>query len=325
MARSYARVLTAIWRDDRFLLLSSSGQRLYLLLITQPDISAAGTLPLRARRWAALARDTDGQAVAAGLQELTAAGLVLADTTSEELLVTAFVRWDGGFSNRKRLPVILEAAREVSSLTLRRHLREEFQRLGLPTSGLEDAQGDSLSRAPSPAADPEGSGDESDTSFAQVDRLSDAPSYGVSRGVSPSERVVVGYVRTPQPTTSNPHTTPTPSGREAPQDSQTIIAMWIESCRKRPPKNVIGQVSRHIKIMLEEGIDPDDVQAGLSEWAMRGNLHPATLPSLVNEMMNSDHARGADRERSPGMKRHSQKIARLDQLKTGRRNLGWGA
>lgn len=38
--------------------------------------------------------------------------------------------------------------------------------------------------------------------------------------------------------------------------------------------------------MLEEGIDPDDVRSGLLEWARKGKLHPSTLPSVVNEVMN---------------------------------------
>jgi hypothetical protein len=47
MARDYANIVTAIWRDRDFRALTAADQRMYLLLVTQPDISAAGTLSPR--------------------------------------------------------------------------------------------------------------------------------------------------------------------------------------------------------------------------------------------------------------------------------------
>lgn len=73
---------------------------------------------------------------------------------------------------------------------------------------------------------------------------------------------------------------------DQPETTQALIAEWIEHCRRRPPGNVIGQVSRQIKTMLAEGMDPADVRRGFAEWARKG-LHPSTLPSVVNEVMNS--------------------------------------
>jgi hypothetical protein len=67
--------------------------------------------------------------------------------------------------------------------------------------------------------------------------------------------------------------------------AQAIVAEWIDHCAKRPPGNVIGQLSKQIKAMLEEGIDPDDIRRGVAAW-MAKNLHPSTLPSVVNEVMN---------------------------------------
>jgi hypothetical protein len=48
---------------------------------------------------------------------------------------------------------------------------------------------------------------------------------------------------------------------------------------------VIGQIARHVKAMLAEGIDPADLRRGLAAWHGK-NLHPSTLPSVVNEVMN---------------------------------------
>lgn len=38
--------------------------------------------------------------------------------------------------------------------------------------------------------------------------------------------------------------------------------------------------------MLAEGIDPVDVRRGLAAWHSKG-LHPSTLPSIVNQLMNA--------------------------------------
>lgn len=39
--------------------------------------------------------------------------------------------------------------------------------------------------------------------------------------------------------------------------------------------------------MLAEGIDPDDVTAGLRLWHDHGKLGPNALPSLVHQAMNA--------------------------------------
>lgn len=68
--------------------------------------------------------------------------------------------------------------------------------------------------------------------------------------------------------------------------SAKIIGEWIERCPKRPPKPVVGQAAKLVGQMLAEGIDPDDVRRGMAAWQAKG-LHPSTLPSVVNEVMNA--------------------------------------
>lgn len=80
-----------------------------------------------------------------------------------------------------------------------------------------------------------------------------------------------------------------------PDTTQALVGEWIRHCNKRPPSNVIGQVSKQIKAMLGEGIDPADVRRGFAEWARKG-LHPSALPSVVNELMNAAPARAAPRQ-----------------------------
>jgi hypothetical protein len=51
MARGHGRILTSIWEDSDFLALDEREQRLYLFLISQPNLNHAGLLPLTLRRW----------------------------------------------------------------------------------------------------------------------------------------------------------------------------------------------------------------------------------------------------------------------------------
>ena len=88
---------------------------------------------------------------------------------------------------------------------------------------------------------------------------------------------------------------PTTSGEFSPAEialvepsdtTHSIVAEWMERCTKRPPAAVIGQTSKAIRLMLEEGIGADDVRRGLAQWMAKG-LHPSALPSAVNEVMNA--------------------------------------
>jgi hypothetical protein len=73
------------------------------------------------------------------------------------------------------------------------------------------------------------------------------------------------------------------SGAPPDPTAQTLVAEWIEHCPERPPGTVVGQTSKHVKAMLDEGIHVDRVRAGLAEWSRKG-LHPSALPSVVHEV-----------------------------------------
>lgn len=107
---------------------------------------------------------------------------------------------------------------------------------------------------------------------------------------------------------------PLPAGTAAPRaaadaatpvTAQTLIAEWIDHVPKKPPSNVIKQVGKHLKAMLDEGIDPADVRRGLAVWVSKG-LHPSTLPSVVNEVMNAAPAQAARRNAGPPPSRNRQ-------------------
>ncbi len=74
----------------------------------------------------------------------------------------------------------------------------------------------------------------------------------------------------------------------APQTVSTkdLIGEYTAACSHRPPASVLGQLGSEVKKLLDEGIEPDHVRAGLDRHRAKG-LHPRTLPSLVHEAMNA--------------------------------------
>jgi hypothetical protein len=86
----------------------------------------------------------------------------------------------------------------------------------------------------------------------------------------------------------------TPSGgasAHAPDtvSAQQLIAEYAAACAHRPPKDVLGHLGQQVRKLLDEGIDPAHIRAGLERHRVKG-LHPSTLPSLVNEAMNATPA-----------------------------------
>lgn len=81
---------------------------------------------------------------------------------------------------------------------------------------------------------------------------------------------------------------PTAGSADAPRadvTAQQLIGEYVTGCAKRPPRQVLGHLGKHIAAMLAEGIDSDDVRRGLTAWHAKG-LHPSTLPSVVHQVMN---------------------------------------
>lgn len=127
MASKYSRIFRSIWRDKDFIALPAGAQRLYMLLFSQPDISACGVLPLLVGRWANLAPDTDADSVQADLDALAAgpATLVVTDTGTLEVWVRSYLKHDEMYkvpNGRKAIDAALDAV--ASPL-----LREQIERV----------------------------------------------------------------------------------------------------------------------------------------------------------------------------------------------------
>lgn len=94
MAREYARIKTDIWNDPEFRALPSGPQRLYHLILEQPDLSLCGVIRPAFARWADFASDTTVKSIRRDSQTLEANRYILLDEQKDELLVRTFVRHD---------------------------------------------------------------------------------------------------------------------------------------------------------------------------------------------------------------------------------------
>ncbi|NUS83008.1 MAG: hypothetical protein HOY75_09690 [Streptomyces sp.] len=100
-------------------------------------------------------------------------------------------------------------------------------------------------------------------------------------------------------------------GSDAPVTAQVIVGEWLDRCTVRPPSAVIGQMAKQIRILLDEDrIHPDHIRRGIAHW-MRKGLHPATLPSVVNEVMNASTSPDAAANDQPAGTPFSRARARI--------------
>jgi hypothetical protein len=210
MSRTYAQFSTSIWRDADFLALPASLQRIYMLLSSQPDISAAGVLPLAVNRWAGKAPDTTPGDIVEGLRGLADQRFIVFDRDTEELFVRSFVRWDNGYKNPKRLHAIRDAADQIESVGIIAALAAEFERLEV----AEAFRGQCSSRCLEPGEPPPVNNDCNE--FSQVDRQSIALIEN-QEGESNSRR------RVPQPSTLNPQPVPPPAAPADAEAAQTEL------------------------------------------------------------------------------------------------------
>lgn len=98
MANAQALVKATIWDGD-FRNCSVAAQHLYLLLITQPEMTLCGVLPLTLGRWAGLSKGATAKSVGKALDELVAARFVLLDPETDEVMVRTYIRYNGTLKN----------------------------------------------------------------------------------------------------------------------------------------------------------------------------------------------------------------------------------
>lgn len=254
MSRAYAQTATAIWRPESdFNDLNSSAQRTYWLLYSQEDISAAGVLTLAVDRWAGNARDTTPDSIRSDLKELAGTRYVFVDERTQEILVRTFVKWDRGYNNEKRRPVIVRAALETRSPTLRSVLAEELTRLGVRIEGLAsptrpESPSDGLSTDLPAAGGQHAVADRTESEYSQFEGLSDS-AYDAG---PTSEGVVVTKALEVDPPTHNPQS-PTPANVRAVADRiRALRPAWSVPTVENAIRNSLaaGRTLEHIAVVF---------------------------------------------------------------------------
>ena len=134
MAREFAKVYMSIWGNPDFTKLSVGAQRLYVFLISQPDLSRAGTITLAFNRWLSRVMDYSREELLSDLAELASTRFVVVDESTEELLVRSYIRNDDGWKSPNIMISVSAAARQVMSETLRAVIRQEVAKIN--TDGL---------------------------------------------------------------------------------------------------------------------------------------------------------------------------------------------
>jgi hypothetical protein len=109
VARKEARFPSTIWGDSRFKSLDRDAQWLFLVILSQPEVTAAGILPLRLRRWAAKADGGDTVVAARSLASLTREGWLEVDEDTEEVYLPTFFEWERIGAQPRRVVAALDA------------------------------------------------------------------------------------------------------------------------------------------------------------------------------------------------------------------------
>ncbi len=126
MARNHAKILTTIWTDPAWVALGSEAQRIYMLALSQPNLSYAGVVPYTARRWRILSRDSSLAAISRAVNELVTSGFVVVDESTEEMVIRTFLKHDGVFKSPNIIRAMWKDYRAIMSPLVRGVVRAQF-------------------------------------------------------------------------------------------------------------------------------------------------------------------------------------------------------
>lgn len=239
MARTYARVKTAIWADDDFRDLPVSAQHLYFVLLTSASLSYCGVADWRPRRIASGAGDWGPYGVVEAARLLHDGLYIVVDEETEEVLIRSFIRHDGLMDQPNVAAAMVRDYGMIASTHIRGVVVHELRRLfdeHPELKGWKDAKtgkerGFLLLGNPSvnPSGNPSGWG--SVNPFAMPDET-----------LTETLPVTLAPLLTPSPTPTPDSNSPSGTGR-APKRAAQLPADW-------EPKQ------QHMEIATEYGLDP---------------------------------------------------------------------
>lgn len=346
MARGHGRILASIWEDSDFIDLDPAPQRMYLFLISQPNLNHAGLLPLTLKRWSRKAKGLTVDEVERVLAELAARRFVVIDEETEELLIRTFVRNDGVWKQPKVMAAMVSGAQEISSPALRRALLAEMD--ALPLDELSNVPGprgasvrqqvdDHLAalrqaiRVPEPAPTatvphPSAKASESlsDTPAEPFRKPSESPPEATTRAHASASRAhspAPAPAPTPELTTSgNLSQTdepaddvgaaeppdPTPSVREDVEQVCLALAEAIEANGSKRP-NITGRWRNEARLLIDkDGRSVDQVLAAIA-WCQADNFWRGVVLSMPKLREKYDQLRLAAQRQPPARSgSHSQ-------------------
>ena len=126
MSRPYAKLYRDIWSDPDFTGMPVTVQYLYMFLLSQPNLNAAGVMGLTIRRWALVAGGIKPADIEHDLTILGDRKYVIPDYDSEELLIRTYIRNDGLWRIPNTLYAVLRDAEHTASPILRLALAAEL-------------------------------------------------------------------------------------------------------------------------------------------------------------------------------------------------------
>lgn len=313
MARSEARIFTTIWQDMQFLALSEAAQRLYLFLLSQPDLSHCGLIALRERRWARSAAGLTADRVTAALKELDAARFIVIDEDTEEVLIRSLIRRDEIW----RQPNVMKSAREAAKLIESPHLRfsllEELRRIpseeasDLARRVLGEFMEDLAKGSGNPSANPSGNPSQEGSDQPSATPSAD-PSQGKGEGYG-GKGEASPFPGIPSPLPPSAGTAPPRRDSDKPINAGDIIAAYMDGAKAgnqgRPSEKLRNRVGRDANRLLAEKYDPEQLRQSAYRMGWGGwqdldvQLQRDAAAAKDRQVMNGKYAPGSDPHLKP--------------------------
>lgn len=243
----YVKLERSIWQDRDFLALSDGAQRMYLMLISQPDVSHVGILPYTPTRWSRLSPTTTQPAVEGFLNELEAARFVHIDTTTEELLIRSYITYDGAHASPNGKKALRRSFTKIHSRLLAtividlllHHKTDPYE------GAIEGASQGALEAPTAPQQPAASSHDPSSSSQPPPDNVVSDPLIFLSD--SQREAAAAAFekhlsVRLKQPDVKMPHRLEATLRRDAPAEWHGAIAAYLTEHQDATADDVLYEV-----------------------------------------------------------------------------------
>jgi hypothetical protein len=109
MGRNFAVMPVSVWRDESFTSLDHGPQWLYLMLLSQRQLTPAGILPTLPGRWANVTRSASSTDILGWLDELQEAGWAYTDHEALETFVSGYFEAEQIARQPRRVIAALDA------------------------------------------------------------------------------------------------------------------------------------------------------------------------------------------------------------------------